>query len=314
MRRSRGGVCEAGRGRPFRPCDRSLPRFRRMCRAVRASGSSRAAPWDSTWLARSGTNSDETHPHTRRPRQPSNHRARLHSSFLSPSSGSGLPILCSGRLSTISPDFSQLAHGFIGHANPRLFGHGVRKPLERPQRIRLAQAPRSAANGSQQLFFIRLRDFGGAPGMGRSSSPSIPSARYRLSQVRTVWSSSRTMAAMAGAVKRCSPAKRTMCARVRSRTSLVVRYRWSKTSNSSGVGTGISTGFLIASSFPTSLPSSRKLCAIVLSYQALWLAWQHGPRLCGGPGTPGRGIFPSNHVGHGQLTELPGHKQPAPHS
>lgn len=39
-------------------------------------------------------------------------------------------------------------------------------------------------------------------------------------QLRTVWFTSRTMAAMAGAVIRCSPASSTICARVRSRTSL----------------------------------------------------------------------------------------------
>ena len=42
---------------------------------------------------------------------------------------------------------------------------------------------------------------------------------------RTVASLSRTMAAIWGTLSRCSTARRTICARVRSRGALVVRYR-----------------------------------------------------------------------------------------
>src|SRR6266568_4882547 len=108
------------------------------------------------------------------------------------------------------PGFEQQANRFVGGPDARLLRHVVGEALQRPHRIGLSQAARPTPDSRQHLLLILFGDFRRGPGMGRSLSPSMPSASQRLSQLRTVWFTSRTIFAMAGAVMRCSPANSTI--------------------------------------------------------------------------------------------------------
>jgi hypothetical protein len=108
-------------------------------------------------------------------------------------------------------------------ADAGVLSHLVSHASQRPSGVRQPQTAGPPADDRSLLGPKLRRDVLGEPGRGASWRPSTPSASDRLHQVLTVCACAWTIAAMSGALILCSAATRIIGARVRQRTSLVVR-------------------------------------------------------------------------------------------
>ena len=97
--------------------------------------------------------------------------------FLKAYSGSGLVMVCWGRLRTIPAAFRCTRTVSYVDPDARAFGHVIGQALQSPKRERHPQATRTATNRVDQRSRYSSVTLRGAPGCGSSRSPSTPSAR-----------------------------------------------------------------------------------------------------------------------------------------